>query len=582
MAQNPNPYLVDFREQLHERFSTEAANQSMSEWVSKNTTLNKKPFGYSGYEFQKQILDDLHPDLSVIKPSQIGLTEIQLRKAGAFLTRNQGRSLIFVLPTTDMFSRMSGTRFKPMLDNDKAFNPPSAAKPIRRLDLYQIGHSFAYFVAAVEGSATSIPADYLMLDEIDLIDSEMAALFQSRLQGSDLRITQRFSTPTFMGVGVDAYYHVSDQHEYLVRCPSCNHYNHPKWNPAHIHLEGLSSDISDFLEISQEMAHGLDLSPEKSYAFCVHRGSRLTLGDPTLREWVARYPSRSARGYRITPFATPKLGIDYILKQQLAYQRSDATRRFFNTVLGESYDDASARLTETENRAMFDSPGIPEIGPDVPVALGIDVGSTCHVTFIALTSPKKHVFRFAQVPQRDLVAFVEQAMEQYNIVGGGIDRYPETSLANEIRDLTQCKILPVEYSSTGRVSLQMVKDELDNLNYVRGDRTEILDEVQNLIRKSRATFSGFGDHQSLLVHHFRSQVRIEQADTKAQWQKTDGVDHYAHSLGYGLFSIRVHNLQMFQESLDQRVMMGIEVVTPTPLKEGMLGMTRGVGSPIYG
>ena len=573
-----NPYLRDFHTDLQDRFAEDSVNMSMSTWLTKNTTLLKKPFSFKGYEFQRQIADDMSPDLSVIKPSQVGLSEIQIRKAAAFAMRNQGTGTIFTLPDEAMFKRMSNTRFAPMIEKDRVFNPPASSRPIRRTDLYQLGMSYVYFVGGVEGAATSINADYLAHDEIDLSDQELIALFQSRLQGSDHRITHKFSTPTFTGFGIDAHFRVSNQFEYFVKCESCNHHNLPEWNPNHVHIEGLSSDINDFLEIAEEMLPSLDLSPDKSYVFCSNCGNRLNLHDPSLREWVPRHPSRRARGYAVTPFSTHKLGPDYILGQQLNYQRANAIRRFHNVVLGHAYDDASARLSELEIRAIMDGPGEPEIGRETPVVIGIDVGQTCTVSLIALTEPQL-VFRFAYVPIRDLKQYVSEVLEQYRVLGGLIDRYPETTLSNDIRDLSNGIILPCEYSTTGSASMTLVTDELGALSHVRGNRTEMLDDVANDIRKKKLRFAGYGHNDALIVQQLRSQVRIEKAEATAQWSKTDGNDHMHHSLAYAKFAIRAHNLVLYKSNDDPRSFFGVSSVLTNKQFDDRFGFRKTYLSP---
>ncbi len=305
----------------------------MSDWIVKNTRLRKRPFSFAGYEFQRQIVDDMHPNMSVIKCSQIGLTEIQIRKFLAFLARNVGVSAIFTLPDDAMYKRVSQTRVKPLVESEAVFNMQTSEKPIRSMALYQINQSFGYFTGNKEGDATSINADALFHDEVDLSDQEMLALFQSRLQGSDYRITQGFSTPTYEGFGVDAGFKVSDQHEYMCRCTKCGHHNIPAFTPDFVTIPGLSGDINDLSEIDAEIASHLDLGA--AYVRCENCGARLELHEPSLREWVPRYPGRRQRGYRVTPFATPRLTVEYIVDQLLQYKQRDALRRWYNTVLGE-------------------------------------------------------------------------------------------------------------------------------------------------------------------------------------------------------------------------------------------------------
>lgn len=701
-----NPYVSDFRNFLRNRFSDDAVSMLYSEWVERNTTLNRKPFSFKGYEFQRAILDDMSEELSVIKPSQVGLaldldtpiktttgwstmgdlqigdwiydergqpcsvtylspiytdhpcyeitfdtgetivadenhrwpvayglkttaqlevgdqishsevtihqltpvpprpvrcltvdspnhlflagrgmipthnTEIQLRKVAAFVTRNQGTSAIFTLPDTLMYERVSKTRFGPMLEADQAFNPPANGRPIRRTDLYQIGGSYIYFTGGVEGAATSIPADMLAHDEIDLMDQEIVALFQSRLQGSQHRITHRFSTPTFEGYGIDAHFSVSNQNEYLAKCSSCARHSIPKWSPKHVHLHGLSADIEHFKDITQDIYDSLDLSPDKSFVICEHCGAQLDLTNPDLREWVPRHPQRSAKGYAVTPFATANLGPRYILKQQMLFFRNDAHRRFYNTVLGESYDDVNARLSEVEVRKMLDSPSIPELPDGTAVVIGVDVGLQCHIVVKALLDPKPVYLMFLTVPVADLTAFLDTLFDQYNVVGGAVDRYPYTPLSNDIRDRYNGLIMPVEYAEAASTHVDIKTDELGQQSYARGNRTSMVDTVVSEIRKGAATYHGYGDQGTILVQHFRSMVRIEQADKPAKWVKTDGIDHYMHAMAYCNFAIKIHNLQNHSTDTDQRTNFGV-VKRSIPNQSGdNLGMVRGIPRPI--
>src|SRR5258708_2229221 len=108
---------------------------SMSEWIVANTHLRKRPFSFTGYEFQRQISDDMHPNLCCIKCSQVGLTEVQLRKFLGYLMRTTAVKGIFSLPNDVMFKRVSNTRVKPLIENEEVFNKGAGDKPIRQVGL---------------------------------------------------------------------------------------------------------------------------------------------------------------------------------------------------------------------------------------------------------------------------------------------------------------------------------------------------------------------------------------------------------------------------------------------------------------
>ena len=165
------------------RFGDSNASMSMGDWICANTTIKKRPFSFADYSFQKAIADDMHSNLSVKKCSQIGLTEVQIRKYLAILTRSTYINGIFSMPNEKMFTKTYNGRIKPILEADDVFNPPSATKPTRSKDQIQIRDSFGYITACTEGDATSISADFLFHDELDLSPQEIIALYQSRLQG---------------------------------------------------------------------------------------------------------------------------------------------------------------------------------------------------------------------------------------------------------------------------------------------------------------------------------------------------------------------------------------------------------------
>jgi hypothetical protein len=581
-----NDYLTDFRSQLRQRFAEDSVNMSQSEWIERNTHLRKKQFSFDGYEFQRQIVDDMHPDMYVIKCSQIGLTEVQLRKFAAFLTRTTAINAIFSLPTDVMFKRVSQTRFGPLIDGEQVFNMTNgASKPVRSVGLYQINQSFGFFTGGKESDATSINADALFQDEIDLADQEMLALYQSRLQGSDYKITQSFSTPTFEGFGVHKGFLASDQHEYMLKCEACNHYNIPYFNPKFVCLPGLSGDINDLSEIDSELADKLDLGA--AYIRCEHCGKRLNTADPSLRHWVPRYPGRRTRGYRVSPFCVHRIAKpSYIVDQLVKYKAKDAIRRFYNTVLGEAYNDASARLSEVDILAVMRGEGKVEISNE-PVFLGIDVGLTCHIVLAHMGQGYPIVFDFRQVTADVLVDEVNAILSTYNVIGGCMDRNPYTPLANEIRDLSAGRILPVEYaSSTGAAPVQMMNDELDQLSHVRGNRTTMIDTVAGAIRKRKVSMYGYGRMQRLILDHLQDMVRMEhevnektKEEIPARWQKLTGNDHFFHALAYLFFAMRVNTTIDFHQEDPRTQFTHSNIIIPMG-NAARLGVNRKHRSPI--
>jgi hypothetical protein len=488
-------------------------------------------------------------------------TEVQLRKALGFVTRNRGVSLIFTFPNDPMFERFATTRALPLVKEERVFNLESADKPSRSKGLIQIGNSFMYMTGAKEGDATSIPADVVFNDEVDLTDQTMLALFNSRLQNSDWKINQRFSTPTFMGVGVDAGYNSSDQHEYLLKCDACNHWQAPQFNEDFVYLPGLSADLH-LVDITQEIYDSGTIQPQNAYLMCQKCQAPLDLSRRENREWVPKFASRTHhRGYRVSPFSTDRLSPEYVIQQMLIYKKNDFLRGWYNTVLGVAHTEAHARLSDSDIAACF-TPQFEVPRPDArkPTWIGIDMGLVCHVTIGQGTNLENlNVIQFKAIPVEALLSFVQDTLDTYNVIGGAVDRHPYTPTANALFDLSRGKILPIEYR--GERELNFVKElGTERVLYGQANRTIFLDLIAKTIRNHRISFSGYGHQRPTIIEMLKDNIREETPEKPAVWIKTSGNDHYFHSLGFLLTGVKIREV-LYQIYDDHRSTVSIKPVT---------------------
>ena len=517
---------------LKSRYSHDKAEMSMSEWIIANTKLNGRSFSFARYPFQRKIADDMHPNLAVIKPSQIGMTEIQIRKILAWLMRNNGVTAIYTMPDDDMFKRVSQGRVQPIITKDPVFFPRKGEKQIRSRDIMQFRDSWLYLTGASEGDATSISADAVFNDEVDLTDQELLALFQSRLQGSIHKINHKFSTPTFNNFGIDLDFNGSDQHSFFVKCDSCNHWQVPLFERKWVNIPGLPDDIEDLTEIDDKMTQSPELDLVNSFVMCEQCHNPLDLGREDNREWIAKYPSRThARGYQVSPFSTNRLPPSYIVQQLLNYKKREAIRRFHNTVLGNAYTGADERLTETQITAALKSPKPIEVGSMTPVWVGIDIGLICHLVLGAgHNAEDMEPFLMQAIPYGRLLDLLTDYGKKFNIVGGCLDRLPYTPTANEIREKFNCRIMPVQY--TGKRDITLIQSPEKRPDYAQVDRTNAIDVVFNKVKRGAMNMSGYGTLKTTIVEHLRDMVREEEPEKQAVWKKLSGNDHFFHALTY--------------------------------------------------
>ncbi|KVL49974.1 phage terminase large subunit family protein [Burkholderia territorii] len=537
-----NQYLQQLYERAANRWSKDRASMTYGDWICENTTHNDRAFSFKRYPFQKQIADDMHDNLDCIKPSQVGLTEVQIRKVLAFIARNRGVNVIYTLPDEAMMERISVGRVRPLVDEEHAFNLESLGgkKPTRTKEIIQVGKSFLYLTAAGEGAATSISADMVVNDEVDLTDQSMLALFNSRLQGSDWKLNHRFSTPTFQDYGIDQTYKVSDQHEYMLKCACCNHWQVPDFERPFVRIPGLPDSL-DFEEIEEAMIDAGTVDLDAVSIHCEHCGAPLNLGDHERRAWVPKYPQRKhARGYRVRAFSTERLPPKYILRQLFIYKRKDFIRGWYNTVLGRSHTGGDQRLNDADiNAAFTEFQLVRPSSNTMPAWIGIDIGQTCHIVVgEGYDVSSIHVVEFLTVPVGRLLEEIARILTTYRIVAGGCDRHPYTPTAEAVRDVSHRRVLPNEYRGSKEINL--VKDPAGEITHMQSNRTLLLDEVARAIRLRKIKFSGYGTHRSAIVEHLKDMVRNEEPEKEAEWKKLNGNDHFFHALGFMLSAVKLH------------------------------------------
>jgi hypothetical protein len=420
-------------------------------------------------------------------------------------------------------------------------------------------------------------------DEVDLSDQQMLALFNSRLQNSDWKINQRFSTPTFNNFGVDQGYQVSDSREYLCKCDACGHWQVPLFSRSFVDIPGLPDDLEHLHEIDESLLDTGRLDLVNAQVVCEKCRAPLDLGREENREWVAQYPSRThARGYRVRPFSTDRLGPDYIIAQLLKYKSRDYLRGWYNTVLGEAFTGGNARLSDTDINMCFTAKMTRyDNERDLPTWIGIDMGQVCHLVVGQGDSIETlHVIDFRTVPVDELPDVVRELLATFNVIGGAVDRHPYTPTADALWEISQGRIMPVEYR--GQKELNIIRDELDPSihRYAQANRTALIDEVARLVRLHRIRFSGYGQQKNTITEHLKDMVRDENPEKPATWVKLTGNDHYFHALAFLIAGVKLKEYESGKYS-DPRSTLYVEVANITGLDSGLFAINRKANRGIY-
>ncbi len=220
----------------------------------------KTPFSLRDHQDLVGIYSAVAPEIVVKKAAQRGLSEWLISYA-LHACDERGMDVIYTMPTDADVSDFSQSRFGPALEASpylagvvvgSSRPSPSGTQSggfIRgaggegfklrgadKVTLKRVRNSFLYFRGGrvgADGSARqlkSIPADAVILDELDEMDARAPEIARKRLGHSRIAEVRAISTPTLPGAGIDAMWQASDQREWHIRCEACAH-----WQQLTIH-----------------------------------------------------------------------------------------------------------------------------------------------------------------------------------------------------------------------------------------------------------------------------------------------------------------------------------------------------------
>jgi hypothetical protein len=333
-----------------------------------------------------------------------------------------------------------------------------------------------------------IPADMIDIDELQDINTDNIPIIEECASHSPYKVFSYSGTPKSLDNAIEKYWNdYSTQNEWVVPCDRHGTPNDPgswHWNilsEASLGLTGLICDKCGApISATHPMAQWATMNP--------HAREELGAG--------------AYEGFRIPQLMVPWLSYPEILVKQQTYPRG----RFYNEVLGLSYDSGTRPLTQQD---IIDNcrPGLymtPEILRDIkarlggvsPVFAGIDWGTgEGSYTVIVLgtymdghfTTFYTHRFEGQELEPPIQLALIEEMIKAWNVdavgvdYGGGFDRNDHLT-----RKFGAGRIWKYQYSTPS----QKVKWD-EKMRRFLVHRTEVMSDLFNAIK--RRNFIRFPD-----------------------------------------------------------------------------------------
>ncbi len=325
----------------------------LSDWSNNNFYLSAESSSEQGdwecLPYQKEILDclgdDSVPYITMIKSARTGYTKMLCILVASAIAVTQ-RSMLVVQPTLDDAKGFSKDEINPMLRDVKCLKGLMGSS---RGDATVLKKSFIGGTLDIIGAHSPrgfrrLTKDIVLFDEIDAykITDEGCPikLGEKRLMSAPFPKYVYGSTPGNEGESnVKEKWEQSDQRHYHVPCPHCNEKQYLVWR-------------------EDGMEYGLTYNPEDpndAYYICKNCACKIEEKDKWEMikngEWIAEKPFAGHAGFHIwaaySPF--PKAAWGELAKEyELSKHDNELKKTFYNTVLGETWEDDAGDKLEWE------------------------------------------------------------------------------------------------------------------------------------------------------------------------------------------------------------------------------------------
>ena len=495
-----------------------SADEPFIDWVLKNIYLSGRKFSFEGHKYLEELYGEIHPYEVFRKAAQVGISTRMALKT-FWISDKRPTKTIYFFPTDSDVSDFSNDRIKPLIDQSPLLSEKVTG--VDNVGLKQIGKSTLYFRGMFTKRAVkSVDADYVVMDELDEASQENKEFAKDRVMHSDLQWISELSQPSIPGYGIDESFEQSDQRFFLLKCPSCGH-----WNNV----------VESFPDCM--MVFGKKI--KKYYLGCEKCKGEL---DTQSGEYVAKFPKRTAiRGYQLSQlytsivpqgFSSP---IEKFYKSWHRAKKNYQKKRMMISIVGLPYSGDNQPITEnTIKPALGKHSMLPK---HFYSYMGVDVGDTLHASVGHIAGNGKMIihwlYEFSDWKELD------RMMINHGIVLCVIDAMPYKNSAKDF-----ARRFP------GRVYIQYFKgDTLKKgeegegelaVPKVTTDRTESLDDTVESIKDGDMILPNRSEHEIVetVISHLKMLIKdlTEDASGNKKFVYKKNVENH---FGMAINSLRI-------------------------------------------
>ena len=441
--------------------------------------------------------------------------------------------IMYVMPTDDVVSDFSRTRFGMAIESSKYLQSivveargAEGQRGADKVSLKRIRNHWLYFRGGgvrSDGNAPqlrSVPAGGVVFDEYDEIDPRAPELARKRLGHSDVAEERMVSTPTYIGIGIDAEWDLTSQQYWHLQCVGCR-----RWQDVTI-----DDMVIEWDDLDRPIAwHGMENNT--AWLVCRHCGKPLDRLAPG--RWVATYPDRETVGFQLSKLIAPRSNLAQIVTN-LQTTNEAKRKEAFNQDLGLPYAPRGGGLTaQVLDAARRDYGMVQQATGSI---MGVDVGRMLHVVIRAAKDQVTGERRLLFAGTFSDFGELRHLIRRYHVRTCVIDALPETRKARELQNDLRPGLVWLAYYDGGdgakRDDLAAWNDERRDLT---ADRTRSLDETVTRFTEGGNTLPAgirqVPDYYPQMTAITRVTEQRRDGNPVARWVQS-GPDHYAHAENY--------------------------------------------------
>ena len=516
-------------------------HNTICDFLTEHTYMRGARFSFEGHEYQQKILEDPSQNIVILKSAQIGISEMSARLALAKAVLINGFSTIYTLPAASAAQNFMKTRLDPVIQSSPYLSE-LVSKDVDNSSVKRFGESYVYLKGAqVDRQAISVPADMIVMDEVDNSNQDVLTLFESRLIHSRYAMTVKLSTPTIPGYGIDLAYKQSRRSMNMCKCNHCNEWFYPDYFD-HVKIPKYKGELAS---VSRRDFADPRFKWMEAYVACPSCGLEVDLS-PANREWVVENPDENfpAAGYRVSPFDCPSIiKPAALVKASTEYERK---QDFYNQRLGIPMEDKETSL----QRGELDACLISEYpGGGFSYVFGLDMGMTCWMTIAAVLPDNTLIIvKVLSIPLFSVAEEVPKIVREYKCRMGVIDHGPYTETVYRLQQVLLNSFAGIYVTKSKGIDLFKVKDQDEDkekgklhVRQVTISRDRCFDMIMMMVRSGHILKVSC-KHDEEWKSHMTDQKRVREFrddELVFVWRKTSGEDHMAHSLLYALVASRM-------------------------------------------